>query len=136
QKAGAGRPGNPGSPSFTFPTPCCPITGYIPLTSVTEQLYSNLWVYFNEFPWLTDHAGPVIRAADAQSCEARANDVIAGNATESWTPPYPNAIFISVWNGSLGSQVWPGDGENGVPGGKPGNGGAGGVIASTIPLSP
>jgi len=24
---------------------------------------------------------------------------------------YPNAVFITVFNGSLGNQVWPGDGD-------------------------
>jgi hypothetical protein len=133
QKGGEGRPGNKGTPTFTFPTPCCPITGYIPLTPVSDRPHSNLWVFFNEFPWLTGVAGPVIKSpvATEAACIAAFNNSITG-PKQIWEQPYPHAIKIVVFNGQLGEQVWPGDGENAQAGGKPGNAGPAGKISSSL----
>jgi hypothetical protein len=131
QRAGEGRPGHQGTPTYTQPPPLIP-GSFIPLTPASTKPYSNLWVLFNEFSWLTAYPGPIIRATSWEGCKSRATDISQGKAKEVWGSPYPQAIYIEVWNGPLGSRSWPGDGENGVPGGKPGNGGAGGAVRSNL----
>ena len=133
QSAGQGKAGNTGSPTFTPPTGS-PITGYIPLTPVTNQPYSNLYVYFNDFPWLAQaqYQGPVVKAAAATTAACSAAYTAALKTPQVWLPPYPNAIYIAVWNGSLGNHVWPGDGQDALPGGRPGDAGAGGAISSSV----
>ncbi|MCP4106966.1 MAG: hypothetical protein GY749_15750 [Desulfobacteraceae bacterium] len=41
-------------------------------------------------------------------------------------------ISLDWENRSKGTKAWPGDGENAVPGGKPGNSGDGGVFSSNV----
>lgn len=121
QKAGEGRAGNPGS---------SPSGGYYPLRPESNKQYSNLWAYFQPYGGWTY---PVIRASNQQTCQIRANALFQQVAYEEWSQPFPHAIYIAIPNRPpQGTQVWPGDGENGVVGGKPGNAGAGGEIHSSL----